>query len=551
MNSLRQSTVEPVFFKNQDVYTESHNLKTLEVCEAVADIVGQTNVDGAQNVWGLWRIYLTSVESRVSLLTKGLSIRGRTVTLFDKSPRATNVHSQNVEKIVIRDVPLSVDNDLIMEYLRKFEHLKLTSDVRYSRERSEDGFLTKYRNGDRYIFAEAPVFPVLPNNDKIDIFNARISHPTQRDICKVCHLRGHSANQAACLALDLDIKTTCFKGHENPLSNMYPCHIECFGETFKSSEEAFQWKKAIDLSREDIAAEIKTSKHAGAAKAISHKLERNGRDQVIDWETKVGCKVMKELISHKFDQVIDFRESLIRTKGTVLMETTNDLFWAVGLPAHLARHCNPDYWPGKNTLASIMEEVRQEQYDIMVDHNELVNELGKQSHLEMLQVNDVETLRQSGVYFGDESSLQAPPVDQSSNTPFNDETICESEVLSGDDQNANGESCHETESVEKAQECLEPTETVQSATLGDLKPIDTAASNVVDFDDSFANLSIPPLAQGTPIKTNKKINKKNKLGKTLHAFGFGKRQMSSPEDVRATKSVRTDSDATSETFEPP
>ena len=73
-NNLPQpSMVEPVFFKQKDI-SDNQSLSSLnsyDVCMAVSRIVGQRNVDGAQNINGIWQVYLLSKESRVNLLVRG------------------------------------------------------------------------------------------------------------------------------------------------------------------------------------------------------------------------------------------------------------------------------------------------------------------------------------------------------------------------------------------------------------------------------------------------------------------------------------------------
>ena len=86
--------VEPVFFKQYDYggSQESDNqLALYDVCVAVGHIIGTSSVDGAQNIGGIWRIYLKSRESRARLLIrKEVPINGKMVPLFDKNPALMN-----------------------------------------------------------------------------------------------------------------------------------------------------------------------------------------------------------------------------------------------------------------------------------------------------------------------------------------------------------------------------------------------------------------------------------------------------------------------------
>ena len=78
--------VEPVFFKSKDFSSNrQESLRPYDVCVAVSNIVGQNNVEGAQNINGIWRVYTSSRESRVNLLMRGsLTVKGRQVNLYNQ-----------------------------------------------------------------------------------------------------------------------------------------------------------------------------------------------------------------------------------------------------------------------------------------------------------------------------------------------------------------------------------------------------------------------------------------------------------------------------------
>ena len=123
----RLEGVEPVFFQHKDVVKQSgtdnkaNELRPYEVCVATGSVVGDRNVIGAQNVRGIWRVYLKSRECRVKLLIKGLTLRHTRPNLFDKNPKATNISNPlvAVEKITIKDIPLSVANSEIADFLQE------------------------------------------------------------------------------------------------------------------------------------------------------------------------------------------------------------------------------------------------------------------------------------------------------------------------------------------------------------------------------------------------------------------------------------------------
>ncbi len=82
--------VEPVFFLHRDIRVAQDTIRPYDVCKGVGEVVGYSNVDGAQNVWGVWRVYLKNKTARTTLLVKGLSLTGRAIQMYDQNPRTTN-----------------------------------------------------------------------------------------------------------------------------------------------------------------------------------------------------------------------------------------------------------------------------------------------------------------------------------------------------------------------------------------------------------------------------------------------------------------------------
>ena len=103
--------VEPVFIKNQ---SKDDVLEPYEVCIAVGHVVGNAALDGVQQINGIWRIYLNSVESRAKLLLKReLVIQRKLYQLYDRNPALLNRFREECERITINDLPLSVANSEI------------------------------------------------------------------------------------------------------------------------------------------------------------------------------------------------------------------------------------------------------------------------------------------------------------------------------------------------------------------------------------------------------------------------------------------------------
>ena len=81
-------------------------------------------------------------------------MNGMKISFIEKNPFMTNINQPNVrsERIVIKDLPLSVDNNLIENYILNRD-VNLTSKIMYSKERSCIGKLSDNENGDWYAYA--------------------------------------------------------------------------------------------------------------------------------------------------------------------------------------------------------------------------------------------------------------------------------------------------------------------------------------------------------------------------------------------------------------
>ena len=55
-----------------------------------------------------------------------------------------------------------------------------------------------------------------------------------------------------------------------------------------------------------------------------------------------------------------FKTALIESVGKQLVECTQDLYWASGLPPRFIESTKPDFYPGKNHLGHVLESVRKD-----------------------------------------------------------------------------------------------------------------------------------------------------------------------------------------------
>ena len=263
--------------------------------------------------------------------------------------------SEIIERLTIKDLPLSVSNNEIDAFLAS-KGLVPISNIKYTRARDENGGLTSFRTGDRFVFVKGPVTPILPKKASIADFNCRTYHDGQfKPYCEVCNTTGHFAGDSCCPSRNTGKPVIAFHSHKNIFSNFFPCNIEVDGITFPSVEHGYQWYQAKDANLEDLAEQIKNAPHAGKAKKLSKSIPREFRD---NWE-KINIEKMKTLLKAKVAQVPAFEAALIESSGSILAESTPDRFWASGLSNEDTEKTNPQTWPGLNKLGHLMMDIRQ------------------------------------------------------------------------------------------------------------------------------------------------------------------------------------------------
>jgi ribA/ribD-fused uncharacterized protein len=137
-----------------------------------------------------------------------------------------------------------------------------------------------------------------------------------------------------------------FEGINRFLSNFWKCDVTFDGDTYSSSEHAYQAAKTLDKAEREM---IKNTASPGAAK-------RMGRQVILrdDWE-EVKNSIMLEILRNKFSAHKDLEEKLLETGNKVLVEGNkwHDCEWGVC-------YCDRCNGMGKNKLGEILMQVREE-----------------------------------------------------------------------------------------------------------------------------------------------------------------------------------------------
>ena len=93
----------------------------------------------------LWRVYFKTVQGREDFLAQGtVLINGKAIQLHDQ------YMEEKTYKLVIKGLPLSIQSKDIQSFLLS-KGIKLSSRIMFSYIRDDDGVLTKFKDGDRYV----------------------------------------------------------------------------------------------------------------------------------------------------------------------------------------------------------------------------------------------------------------------------------------------------------------------------------------------------------------------------------------------------------------
>ena len=113
---------KPIFVRSDDIRNSTTRFVSgEEIFIALTKVVTKDNVCGIQQIRSLWRIYLSSQEERIRLISDGLELRGASTPVYDLNP-FTQLRDDNLTRVCVKDVPLSVDDDLIRLELQAMKH---------------------------------------------------------------------------------------------------------------------------------------------------------------------------------------------------------------------------------------------------------------------------------------------------------------------------------------------------------------------------------------------------------------------------------------------
>lgn len=146
--------IKQVYLRDREIQCGSTRISDFDLSMSVTKISDLTCVQKDRD---LWRIYVESKESRSKILTEGIEIRNTNVKVYDTNPYSAGLTdpSDNVIKITVKGVPLSVDDNEVLNMLKNF-NVSITSDIKYEKIRHPVmRKMTSILNGNRFIYVKA------------------------------------------------------------------------------------------------------------------------------------------------------------------------------------------------------------------------------------------------------------------------------------------------------------------------------------------------------------------------------------------------------------
>ena len=187
MTSFAMNTIVSIYI---DIPNKTGMNTRLDLCQIVSQHMPD-HVICAQLVLGIWSVWLKSLRTRdyMTNKVKVIEVYGRNVEIHDIYPTAKSIPN---EKVVVKVIPLSVNDNKIIEFLNEQPGIVVKSGVIAARIRDSNNKITSFYNGDRFVYVKGLFTPVLHNTGLVDHNKCRIWHQSQERACLRCRNTDHT-----------------------------------------------------------------------------------------------------------------------------------------------------------------------------------------------------------------------------------------------------------------------------------------------------------------------------------------------------------------------
>ena len=143
-----------------------------------------------------------------------------------------------------------------------------------------------------------------------------------------------------------------FQSHYAFMSNMFLCLIKSEGIEYKSAEHFYSAEMARFYNRLDLIDEILEAPDGYLAKRIVRSIKIKD-----EWHV-AKIKIIKTIISMKFDENNSLRDRLLNTKGYLNEATKADMDFACGFTLSQGKDISKNNKTGKNIFGEILCDYR-------------------------------------------------------------------------------------------------------------------------------------------------------------------------------------------------
>ena len=177
----------------------------------------------------------------------------------------------------------------------------------------------------------------------------------RKKTCDLCHVKGHERLTYGCEALqDPPLENvTPFKGKLDVLSNFYPCKLRFEGKEYASTEHLYQYYKAVESGRDDIAKEILSLKETRDVKILSFKIKTDEK-----WFER-KCPLFDRILAAKLLYCPEYARALLHSKEILAEAVPGDTYWSTGMSKEDIIYTKMEYWPGQNVMGKMHMKLRE------------------------------------------------------------------------------------------------------------------------------------------------------------------------------------------------
>lgn len=152
------------------------------------------------------------------------------------------------------------------------------------------------------------------------------------------------------------VEVTAFYGRATPLCNYYEAPFVINDQTFNSTEQYFQYMKALTFGDNDTANYIFNTSDPAAQKRLGRHVKNYDERKWV----KSRESIMKVACRAKFEQNPELKRVLMDTGDSILAEATPyDKKWGTGIAIWDPEVAEISKWTGTNIMGNVLMKVRK------------------------------------------------------------------------------------------------------------------------------------------------------------------------------------------------